>query len=242
MHTGVIFIDVKNAYNSVKVDILEEILTRKMISREDIRWIVGFLNNRSVEITSEEKKISRRISTGLPQGDVLSPLLFNIHTSDCHSLNQNKTKLIQYADDFAIIESGITAPATITKLQRTLNILHETLNSLNLKINISKTKIMQFPQKTTRSNIKIEDTYIQQVTSHRFLGIDIDNNLKFHSHIDNQTLIAQKKLNFIKAVCNRSRHINPEKTIQLHRSLIRGSLEYGISLSSNANKTKKKTN
>ena len=109
-----------------------------MLSTEDIRWIVGFLSNRWVEITTEGKKISRRISMGLPQGYVFSPLLFNIYTGDCHSLNHNKTKLIQYAYDFGIIESGITASTTIAKLQRTLNTLHETLNSLNLKINNQK--------------------------------------------------------------------------------------------------------
>ena len=72
-HTAVIFIDVKNAYNSVDVTILAETMTRNMISPEDIRWVKNFLTNRWVEIDSDGQTIRRRISNGLPQGDVLSP-------------------------------------------------------------------------------------------------------------------------------------------------------------------------
>ena len=55
-----------------------------------------------MEITSENKTIKKLVSDGLPQGDVLSPTLFNIYNEQFHKKN-GKPTIIQYADDFAII-------------------------------------------------------------------------------------------------------------------------------------------
>ena len=144
----------------------------KMIFPENIRWIKHFLTNRWVEIDSEGQTISRRLSNYLPQMDVLSLLLFNIYTSDCHTINAYKINLIQYADDFALIESGITIPELKHKLQRSLNQLAEMLAAHKLNISLEKTKVMTFTKDNNYFNMITKEVPIERVKSHRFLGID----------------------------------------------------------------------
>ena len=76
--------DLTNTYNKVQTETLIKTLREKDISLDIIRWIASFLNNRTVEITSENKTIKKLVSDGLPQGDVLSPTLFNIYTEQIH--------------------------------------------------------------------------------------------------------------------------------------------------------------
>ena len=75
---------------------------------EVIRWIAAFLNNRTIEMISENRTIRKLTSDELPQGDVLSPTLFNIYSSQIHK-QINDNQLLQYADDFIIILNAKTA-------------------------------------------------------------------------------------------------------------------------------------
>ncbi|XP_035912511.1 uncharacterized protein LOC118512332 isoform X1 [Anopheles stephensi] len=240
-YTGVVFIDVKNAYNSVLSNELTAIMQSLTITNDVIAWISSFLKNRSLEISVDGETIKRRVSNGLPQGDVLSPTLFNIYTSSCHDINMGKIKLLQYADDFVIIETGLTQNAVENSIQRSLNWLTLKLKELNLEINPQKCTYMTFPKNNFNVNIQTAGRYIQKTKEHRFLGVTIDSQLKFHQHLENQKSKATKRLNAIKTICNFRNHIDPEKAIQVHRALIRGSMEYGIGFSLNATKTKLKT-
>lgn len=233
--TGIIFIDLKNAYNSVSINKLLRILQAYLIPPEAVRWIRAFLLNRTIEMSINGKTISRIVSVGLPQGDILSPTLFNIYTSQCHSANG---ALIQFADDFAVIQSGHSVQAVTTKLQARVNELKDHLDELNLVINTDKCCAMAFPKYDPGLRITIDGTTVQINTKHKFLGVVIDQNLKFHEHIEALKEKAYKRLNVVKSLCNKNHSIHPERALQLHRALIRGTLEYGIACTSRANKNK----
>lgn len=237
-YTGVVFIDVKNAYNSVLTKELLNILRRNMISGEDIAWIASFLSNRSLEITVGNTTIKRTVSNGLPQGDVMSPTLFNIYTSTCHGLNDRKIRILQYADDFAVIESGPTPKAVESALQRSVIWLKEQLEQLNLEINSAKSKLMTFPNNKFHIIVRVGGAAIEQTKEHKFLGITMDSNLRFNTHLEDQIAKTINRLNPIKTICNGRNHVNPEKAMEVHRAIVRGTVEYGIGFSLNANKGK----
>lgn len=108
LKTGIIFIDLENAYNNVKLKLLIDVLIKSNMPSQIIRWVAEFLRNRTLEITTNNKIIKKLVTDGLPQGDVMSPTLFNIYTRGIHSRvnSLTNTTLIQYADDFIIIAGG----------------------------------------------------------------------------------------------------------------------------------------
>lgn len=101
--TALICIDLSNAFNAVRTERLEEILSSVGVPQDILMWISSFLKNRSVSLQTRDKKISRTISNGLPQGDVLSPTLFNVYTLKLHQIEKDGVVLVQYADDFGIL-------------------------------------------------------------------------------------------------------------------------------------------
>uniref|UniRef100_A0A2M4CUE4 Putative outcast n=1 Tax=Anopheles darlingi TaxID=43151 RepID=A0A2M4CUE4_ANODA len=234
-NTGVIFVDIKSAYNCVNIVKLTRILQAYMVPEGLVNWIFNLLTNRIMEIKVGKQKVTRVVSHGLPQGDVLSPTLFNIYTNELHKVNHGgRTRVIQYADDFIIMAAG-TIEYIQTELQRSLDSFTNTAKGLDMEVNREKTKLMIFPREAN-VDINLNGQAIEKVKEYTFLGTIIDQKLNFQKHTNAAIQKAQRKLDVMKMICNRSNNIRPEKALQVHRSIIRGSMEFGASLINNANK------
>ncbi|XP_035911816.1 uncharacterized protein LOC118512062 isoform X2 [Anopheles stephensi] len=235
--TGIMFIDLKSAYNNVHTDSLIQILEQNQIPIEIIRWVGSFLNNRTIEIKSEGEKLKKLVSDGLPQGDVLSPTLFNIYTKKIHeTLNNSDGKVLQYADDFVIIQKGKTATELEYKMQTAINSFSNTIQGLKLPINIDKTKFMIFSKKPQNITIQIRNQRIEKVTVYKYLGVWIDGNLFFKKHVEELKDKARKRLQLVRRICNTKNNLSPTKTITVHRAIIRNILETGSLYTLNAKK------
>ena len=70
-----------------------------------ILWVLSFLTDRHQRVrVNGHLSSSRRISTGAPQGSVISPVLYTLYTNDCRSTNPDIT-YIKYSDDTVIMDS-----------------------------------------------------------------------------------------------------------------------------------------
>ncbi|KAI3352705.1 hypothetical protein L3Q82_020170, partial [Scortum barcoo] len=101
------------------------------------QWISNFLTNRRQQarlgsITSS----TRTISTGAPQGCVLSPLLFSLYTNDCTSGDPN-VKLLKFADDTTVI--GLIRDGDESAYRREVEQLALWCGHNNLQLNTLKT-------------------------------------------------------------------------------------------------------
>ncbi|KAA5550263.1 hypothetical protein F3G54_33470, partial [Pseudomonas aeruginosa] len=103
------FLDINSAYDNVLLHILK--------SKLDKLKVPYFLTNSIVNLLSERKiildvggpyKPSRLVWRGLPQGSVLSPLLYNIYTYDLEGSVGDSASLLQYADDLVIYASDMS--------------------------------------------------------------------------------------------------------------------------------------
>ncbi|XP_062703499.1 uncharacterized protein LOC134285957 [Aedes albopictus] len=239
--TAVTFIDLTNAYNAVKTDTLEETMQELLFPSEVIIWVTSFLKNRKIAMKVGEKTLTRIVSNGLPQGDVMSPSLFNVYTTKLHTIYDEDTILVQFADDFALIVRAKSIEALNQKMQIHLTNFTSKAKDLNLEINPNKTKIILFHGGTQPLNIKVDNTVIEKVNSHRYLGLYIDRFLGFGGHIRIMKEKIQERLKMLKVISSIRSGGHPQTMILLYNALVRSCVEYGSSTVNNTSTTNRKT-
>ncbi|XP_055590205.1 uncharacterized protein LOC129742338 [Uranotaenia lowii] len=212
-------------------------MINKNIPGDIIRWISSFLRNRKVTILSGGEAISRTISNGLPQGDVLSPTLFNVYTAELHEINVGGVILVQYADDFVIIVKGKTLMELEIKSNMFLRDFQMNAVRLNLKINPDKTKLMLLKATNEKLNISIGGTQIENVNSYQYLGIQLDKLGRYRGHLRNLELRLKERLDMLKVISQIKYGGHPETMKLLFRALVRSLVDYGSITHANAAKS-----
>lgn len=120
---------------------------------------------------------------GVPQGSIMGPLLFIMYINDmCISLTHSS--LIVYADDSTLVHAHKDNRILCSELNVDLANMFRYCQSNKLLINKDKTKVMFFGKPSVRDDIVLCNTVIEVVDSFKLLGLYIDANLKFVSHID----------------------------------------------------------
>lgn len=168
--------------------------------------------------------------TGLRQGCNLSGLLFNIYLNGLEnqlkggiSVGNATINLLMYADDLVIIAESRDV------LQKLVNKTIEHLDSLQLKVNISKTKWMVFNQKgrPQRESIWINRQCIEKVGSFKFLGVILQQNGSFEKAITERKNKAMGALGAMKKVM-RDRSIDFNVKEKIFKATVSSILFYGV--------------
>ncbi|KAK3523309.1 hypothetical protein QTP86_029514 [Hemibagrus guttatus] len=102
-YVRILFVDFSSTFNTIIPDTLLNKLTQLSVPTFICQWITSFLTDRQ-QLVRLGKFTSNNctISTGAPQGCILSPLLFSLYTNDCTSKHPS-IKLLKFADDTTVI-------------------------------------------------------------------------------------------------------------------------------------------
>ena len=172
----------------------------------------SYLNNRK-QYTEIEDTTSTILPIHLvvPQGSILGPILFIIYANDLPQCS-NKLNFIMYADDttlsstidsFSDINSNTNADVIIN-IERCKVIEWLKINKLSLNKNKSKYMLFHMPKKEIQNlTLKIDDVNIEMVEEFNFLGLTMDNNLKWKKHTDK----ISNKCSKITGLLNRLKHV-----------------------------------
>ena len=158
-------------------------------------WISSFLSGRSQRVKINSSLSSPcQVTSGVCQGSVLGPLLFNVFINDVTDSLDPSTTAKLFADDIKLYSSF--SNISPSNLQNQLNIIQLWSSTWQLKISHSKCNILPIGPHSTNNTFHIDNIAISIVEHSIDLGITIDSKLSFHNHINNIVCRAnQRKYN-----------------------------------------------
>ena len=123
------------------------------------------------------------VLTGVPQGSVLWPLLFNIFINDFFYFI-HESEICNFADDNSLYASGKTLDEVCCKLERDMKIAMKWFEINSLEANPKKFQLMFLgTKKIIKKCLNIEGKCCHSATSVLLLGIIIDWKLNFNDHV-----------------------------------------------------------
>ena len=142
-----VFIDLQKAFDTVNHDILLTKLNYYGIRGTPLKWFQTYLNNRSqfVSINGIQSKTSK-LSTGVPQGSILGPLLFLIYINDFNECIKHATTY-HFADDTNLLEVNSSLKKMNKNINQDLASLVKWLRANKISLNTSKTELVIFKSK-----------------------------------------------------------------------------------------------
>lgn len=196
MQVDVIYADIAKAFDNVSHKYLIQKLKQRFgFAGKLLALMESYLNNRCYFVKINEViSDSYYASKGIPQGSILSPLLFTMFTNDLYI--GSECKLLTYADDVKIMRFRPYNQQDRGELQKAVDKFHKWTNDWALTINTEKTKLMTFSQKKNNKgtsqdhNIYIEKNQIQSVNEFKDLGVIFDSFLTFKAN----TVLVNNKL------------------------------------------------
>jgi len=168
---------------------------------------------------------------GVPQGAVLSPLLFIIFINDLPSaLPNNDTQTSMFADDVALYITGPNRNSLASATQESVNAIHNWAKTWKLQLNSSKCSTTLFSNSTADinwdANIKLEDRAICQDANPTFLGVTYDRCLSFGPHVHNIVQKCKRRTNIIRCLANTDWGFPLNNLRASYIALCRSTLEY----------------
>lgn len=218
----IIYFDFAKAFDSVPHTRLLTKLESYGLTGNLLGWLKGFLVGRKQRVViNGETSTWCNVLSGVPQGSVLGPLLFNIYVNDIPI--QVSSCVLQFADDFKMYRV-IHNAQDFQQLQDDINKLYEWANKWQLKFNISKCFLLHLGPPHEFGEYNINGTTISSSDTIKDLGVLIDENLKFHSHTASVITRANRTLAIVHKTFN---FTDNHMFLALYKSLIRPVIEYG---------------
>lgn len=192
-----LFIDYSSAFNTIVPHRLITKLVDLGLSPSLCSWIHSFLTGRP-QVVRAGGLTSRplTLNIGAPQGCVLSPLLYSLYTHDCSAAHQSNA-IVKFADDTVVV--GLISSNNETAYLDEVELLSSWCKDNNLDLNVTKTKevVVDFRrerQKIQYAPLKIFGHPVERVSSYKYLGVLISEDLAWTLHTSTLIKKARQRL------------------------------------------------
>ena len=169
------------------------------------------------------------LEAGLPQGGILSPIIFTIYGADLEEW-LNHSKAFTYADDSETSSNGKTRDIVISKMMEDANGVLDFMASNGLVANASKTVFMMLNDKekfNPQNFIEVGGNMIPQSEETKLLGMQVHDSQKWNSHMELTIKSLNMRLFQIRRIVN---HIPRKHIMKVVHSLWFSKVRYGIQL------------
>ena len=193
----------------------------------DPNWFRSYLSGRKQTVfINGIQSVSLDISCGVPQGSLLGPLLYLIYNNDM--VISVKNRLLLYADDSLILVCHKNPNVVSECLADDLDSCNKWLIDNKLSLHVGKTETILFGSKRKLNrvcdfDVKYKNHCIMGVTSVKYLGVMLDQDLSGNSMVSN---VIAKALGKLKFPYRQGHFLNSELRKTLCTALIQCHLDY----------------
>ena len=225
-------LDLKGAFNAV----FPGVLVRQLIELGVPGRIVNFVNFLTTKRTlyfSSADDSPRVCGVGVPQGGVLSPLLFNLHLGRLNDVLPADARASMYADDLLLYTRHGDPDRALERLEGAVDLLTPWLRDLGLSISIPKCQLCFFTRSSAGSRsvvLSVNGFEIRCQDSLKYLGVILDLRLSWTPHIKYIAGRAMRAIGVLRALSRVSGEVSPSLILLVYRGLVRAYLEWGSPL------------
>ena len=235
--TALVLLDLSSAFDTIDHQILlDRLASFYGFSGLALSLLRSYLSDRTHHVVVQSSSSPAfHITTGVPQGSVLGPLLFSLYTSPIsHILENTNISFHLYADDtqLYISFSGSDSSSALASLSHALDSVYSWLTLNRLSVNPNKTEYLligtqQQRSKITDSSLSFHGTALVPVSSARNLGVVFESDLSFDQHISN---VCRSSFYHIRQLRQIRPSLDLNSSIQLANALVSSKLDYCNSL------------
>lgn len=199
-----VFFDIEKAYDMMWKEGLLIKLSHMGIKGRIFNWIKEFLSGRTIMVKIKGVISERhQVENGIPQGSIISPLLFSIMINDIFKEVENFVDVALFADDGALWKRGRNVDFVVSKIQQAVDVVDKWSIRWGFRISIDKTKTMCFSKKKLTDDIKIKlsTNEVERVDTFKYLGIWFDQRLTWAVHIQKIIDKCKKTINVMRCLC-----------------------------------------
>ena len=195
---GALLTDLSKAFDCLSHELLIAKLAAYGFKRSALKVIYSYLSDRK-----QRTKINifysawQDILSGVPQGSILGPLLFNIFICDLF-LTLKDTAFASYADDNTPYTTGKNINDVIINLEKAGENMFKWFTDNQMKANADKCHLIL--NCSDQQKIKINGEYIKSSDCEKLLGIKIDKSLNFNKHVEGLCQKASQKMHALSRV------------------------------------------
>ena len=228
LYTGAVYLDLKKAFDSVDIDTLLFKFDCLGIRNTEHLWFQNYLTNRSqCVIHNGSLSQEKLITSGVPQGSILGPVLFVLFVNDFPSVARH-SKVVLYADDTVLLFSSTSSTEIQSCLNEDLISASKWFQANKLLLNISKCKWMLFGsqkrlKKCALPEISINNSPLEHVSTYKYLGLLLDCSLNWQPHINYVCKKLKQRLGVLKRV---RQYLDEATSTLLYNALILPMADY----------------
>ncbi len=195
-YVRLLFIDYSSAFNTIVPTKLALKLSDLGLNTSLCDWIQDFLTARPQVVKVDQfTSNSITLNIGAPQGCVLSPLIYSLYTHDCVS-SHSSTSIIKFADYTVVLGliNNSDEAAYLDEVERLTSWCQD--NCLSLNVSKTKELIVDFRKRQQRpyTPLMISGTPVDRVSSFKYFGVNISEDLTWTTHIQTQVKKARQRL------------------------------------------------
>ena len=218
-----IYLDFRKAFDTVPHGRLIYKLHKYGIRGNISAWIEDFLRDRKQRVIVNRSKSSwLKVSSGVPQGSVLGPVLFLLYINDLPAVISSSCKI--FADDTKVYHQVLSL-GDHDILQGDLENLAKWSKEWLLAFNEDKCKVLNVGKRNLKYNYTMNNKSLEKVTEEKDLGVIVTDSLTFSKHIGKIAAKANSILGMIKRTFS---YFSKESLLTLYKSYVRPHLEFCV--------------
>ena len=216
--TDILYFDFSKAFDTVSHYRLLVKLEAMGFSNNMLNIIKNFLGDRFMNVkVGDAVSKAKPVTSGVPQGSVLGPLLFLLFVNDLPNCIKNEIRI--FADDVKMI----TDPMQHASTQNDLCTLHEWESLWMLMFNVQKCKVLHIGKSNPKKQYMFLGSILETCDSEKDLGVLFNEKLNFSDHIYASISKAKSSLAWLlRNTISREKYVM--KTA--YKALVRHNLEY----------------